>query len=244
MKQVLSILTTAILMWTVSDSSSAEHLQSHSRETGPPSARLAPRAFSGSTYISGYVGLASLTSSYSGDVVELRWKTSHEMGNRGFEILRSVDLPSWESVGYVRGRGEARSPQEYYFVDFLSDEALGHPTLHYRLRQIDEDGEDRFSPVVSVQTRFASGTAQLFQNYPNPFNPDTKINFSLPDRQHVSLIIYDLLGNEMQRVLDKTLFEEGFHSVSFSGGSLPDGMFIYTLVTQTGRYSRTMEILR
>ena len=50
----------------------------------------------------------------------------------------------------------------------------------------------------------------LSQNYPNPFNPVTKIKYSLPESGMVNLVIYDLMGREVHRLV-KTKQEAGYH---------------------------------
>ncbi len=58
----------------------------------------------------------------------------------------------------------------------------------------------------------------LNQNYPNPFNPSTTVSFRLPHSGHVSLVIYDLLGREVARLVD-TSMRYGIHSVGWNGKS-------------------------
>ena len=60
--------------------------------------------------------------------------------------------------------------------------------------------------------------------YPNPFNPSTTIRFSLPERVHVELKVFDRLGREVARLVDGTI-EAGRHEVRFSGSSLPSGVY-------------------
>ena len=71
-------------------------------------------------------------------------------------------------------------------------------------------------------------TAVLSQNYPNPFNASTKISFWLPDSRLVNLKVYDLLGREVQTLVnDQTV--EGSHTVTFDGADFPSGIYFYRL---------------
>ena len=50
----------------------------------------------------------------------------------------------------------------------------------------------------------------LEQNFPNPFNPTTTIYYQLPTDSRVSIVVYDLLGREVKRLVDETK-EAGYH---------------------------------
>jgi len=76
-------------------------------------------------------------------------------------------------------------------------------------------------PVIPSET-------QLFQNYPNPFNPVTTIRFNLSSTSNVTLIIYDILGREIETVLNK-LLKPGEYSINFNGKYLSSGVYIYQL---------------
>ena len=75
----------------------------------------------------------------------LHWETASEINSAGFEIQRSVDGNAWKPEGYVPAAGTSYVPRRYEFVDQI--EAAGEQ-LRYRLRQIDRDGTEEFSPVV------------------------------------------------------------------------------------------------
>src|SRR5690606_38595499 len=64
----------------------------------------------------------------------------------------------------------------------------------------------------------------LEQNYPNPFNPSTSINYQIPEDGFVSLKIYDVLGNEIQTLVNenKTM---GKYTAAFDAGKLASGVY-------------------
>ncbi|MDP2301385.1 MAG: glycoside hydrolase family 9 protein [Ignavibacteria bacterium] len=89
---------------------------------------------------------------------------------------------------------------------------------------------------------------QLYQNYPNPFNPETNIQWELGTGGHVSLIIYDLLGNEVTRLVDENK-PAGSYNVKFSTSStkstaLTSGVYFYRLQVDNNVTVRKMILLR
>ncbi|HMS65733.1 MAG TPA: T9SS type A sorting domain-containing protein, partial [Ignavibacteria bacterium] len=72
----------------------------------------------------------------------------------------------------------------------------------------------------------------LSQNYPNPFNPKTKITFDLPVDAKVKLIIYDMLGKEIIRLVNNEFRSVGRYKVDFNGSNLSSGVYFYKLETE------------
>lgn len=70
----------------------------------------------------------------------------------------------------------------------------------------------------------------LSQNYPNPFNPNTKINFSIPQRSNVTIKVYNSLGMEVSGLVNEAL-EAGNYSVDFDGSALASGVYFYQITS-------------
>ncbi|MFK7846260.1 MAG: T9SS type A sorting domain-containing protein [Rhodothermales bacterium] len=83
----------------------------------------------------------------------------------------------------------------------------------------------------------------LKQNYPNPFNPATTISYALQEDIQVSLVVYDVLGRVVSRLVDG-LQRAGIHDVSFNAQSLSSGIYIYKLEAGSFSESRQMMLLK
>ena len=70
---------------------------------------------------------------------------------------------------------------------------------------------------------------KLRQNYPNPFNASTTISFDLPKNNHVKLIVYDIIGNEITALVNEKK-QAGYHSVVWNPGDIASGMYVYRLI--------------
>ena len=84
---------------------------------------------------------------------------------------------------------------------------------------------------------------ELAQNYPNPFNPQTTIDYALPKASDVSLIVYDMLGREVDVLLDGPQ-AAGRHTVRFGANHLPNGTYVYRLVAADKTITRTMVLVK
>lgn len=80
---------------------------------------------------------------------------------------------------------------------------------------------------------------RLEQNYPNPFNPSTTIGFELGTTADVRLVVYDVLGREVQVLVDGRL-APGEHAVRFEAAHLPSGVYLYRLEVDGRRETRSM----
>lgn len=80
---------------------------------------------------------------------------------------------------------------------------------------------------------------ELKQNYPNPFNPTTQIQYELPQDGNISLIVYNMLGENLIE-LDKGFKMAGTHKVTFDGSMLPSGIYLYQL--RSGDFIRTKKM--
>ena len=83
----------------------------------------------------------------------------------------------------------------------------------------------------------------LSQNYPNPFNPTTTIGFCIKESRFTSLKIYDLLGKEVETLVNEQL-KPGEYEVLFDGGNLSSGVYFYNLTSQNFSETRKMILLK
>lgn len=98
--------------------------------------------------------------------------------------------------------------------------------------------------IVGVEDEIVANSFNLGQNYPNPFNPSTKITYTLAERSDVSLIVYDVLGNEVASLVNNKTQEAGKYDVIFDAGKLASGLYIYTLNTAKFTSSKKMMLLK
>lgn len=96
--------------------------------------------------------------------------------------------------------------------------------------------------VTSVGQTDATVPAEysLAQNYPNPFNPSTNIRFELPTRMFVKLIIFNALGQEVTKLVNKEL-EPGVYKIPWDARSQPSGLYFYRL--QAGGFVETRKMV-
>ena len=103
--------------------------------------------------------------------------------------------------------------------------------------------------VLSVENENGIPTEyNLTQNFPNPFNPLTTIRYSLPEACFVSLKVYNVLGQEVEILVNeyknKGIYEVTFSAVNETGKELPSNIYIYRIVTEKYSASGKMILLK
>jgi hypothetical protein len=169
------------------------------------------------------VELTSLSTSLNGKSVIINWATATEINNLGFEIQRSTDKTSFVKIGFVSGSGNSNVTRKYSFAD---NNVLSSKN-YYRLKQMDINGNYKFSPVVEAETGTVSSFS-LEQNYPNPFNPTTQIKYSLLSNSNVKITIYNTLGEKMNELTNEVQ-QAGVHIMNFNATGLSSGIYFYSI---------------
>ena len=158
--------------------------------------------------------LASFDGSLQDNQVVLNWSTVSQTNNAGWRITRSVDGENFEAVGdFVQGAGTADALLNYTFED---KNLPGVEKVYYRLEQVDLDGSVSRSNVIEVLlgARMPLPTEFAVNVYPNPFNPSTTISYDIPEAAPVSVVIYDVLGQQIRHLVSQHNARAG---IRFSG---------------------------
>lgn len=99
--------------------------------------------------------------------------------------------------------------------------------------------------VYSTKSLASDGMPEGFSlsNNPNPFNPTTTLYFDLPHDSHVKLEIYNILGQRVETLVDQYL-PAGSYSYEWNGSKMASGIYLYSLTTDSGVYTRKMTLMK
>lgn len=169
---------------------------------------------------------------YSGDpVANIGWinKVSEDqriMINTGpFKLEKGTPVDIF--VAYVVGRGT---------------DALNSITI---AKKYDDEAQILFDNNLPLITDVDDNNPiinsfSLEQNYPNPFNPTTRIKYSIPEKDFVSIKIYDVLGKEVTSLIN-TIKDAGSYEVEFDAKNLASGIYLYTI--RAGNFTSTKKMI-
>jgi hypothetical protein len=131
----------------------------------------------------------------------------------------------------------------YSFIYIRDDEADGTRDASKHLFAVIQWLGDL--PGQPTDTKPA-GVNHLAQNYPNPFNPQTTIAFSIRERGHVTISIYNVAGQHLKTVLDESRAAGSYTDVRWdgtdaAGSPVASGVYLYRLVA--GDFSATRKLV-
>ena len=162
----------------------------------------------------------------------LSWTTLSETNNYGFYVRRDG-----ADITFIAGHGTTLQSHTYSYMDSPL------PGQHqYQLKQVDLDGKATLSESVVVDVT-APTKFTLEQNYPNPFNPSTTIRYGLPARTHVTMTIYNALGQQVAELVNGEV-DAGNHDVKFEGSNLASGVYFYRLTAGEHADSKKLILMK
>ncbi|MEJ8819259.1 T9SS type A sorting domain-containing protein [Lacibacter sp. H407] len=159
------------------------------------------------------VTLTHFAASCIGKNALLQWTTGNEENNSHFVVERSSNAQSWKAIAEIKGAGSTSTAQKYMY----SDETYGSK-LYYRLRQVDYNGKETISQVVTVNcSRTDVSVARV---YPNPVQDVMRIT-GITEKTTYSLV------NTYGQVVKQGLLTQQVNTVNVS--ALPSGLYYLKL---------------
>ena len=113
-------------------------------------------------------------------------------------------------------------------ADFLQTSADG-------IINLINNGNYIIPPLANLQAH----KFDLTQNYPNPFNPVTNIEYTIPEKTHVTLKIYDMLGKEVETLVDREP-DAGTYVTIWNGSRYSSGVYFYRLISGNNIQTKKM----
>jgi len=185
------------------------------------------------------VELLSFTANTDLNKISLNWETATEVNNYGFEIERkTTGSENWKKIAFVDGYGNSNSPKSYRYLD---KSVTGGSKFEYRLKQIDNDGQYKYSD--SIEVSITPMSFELLQNYPNPFNSTTNIQFTVSKTTELKINVYTILGEKVLTAA-KGKYDPGFYRVKINTSGLPSGIYIYRLESTEFTSTKKMVYLK
>lgn len=171
------------------------------------------------------VELTAFLSKATSTGVTLTWNTASERNNDHFVVERAEgESDIFRAIGQVKGAGNSSQPQQYQFID-KAPQAVGY----YRLRQVDADGREEFSPIVLVKSEIkATNKVSELVAYPSPATE----TLTVAGASGASLGVFNQFGQKMQET--KLTMEQ---RQQLDVHSLPNGVYFLRDLT-TGQSTR------
>ncbi|MFW5877592.1 MAG: T9SS type A sorting domain-containing protein [bacterium] len=151
----------------------------------------------------------------------------------GLDPRPNSESPAWENLAPI--------PEVAFFSDANYKGAFGETNWATGWTAVDFYGY--FGDILSgVDVYKTDNGLKLSQNYPNPFNYSTNVTYILPEEMEVELLVFDLSGKIVQRVINNEYQIKGEHTVTISG--LKEGMYFYRLSAGTENVTRKMIVTK
>ncbi|MES2890404.1 MAG: T9SS type A sorting domain-containing protein [Bacteroidota bacterium] len=162
-----------------------------------------------------------------GNRVNINWSTASETNNKYFDVEKSIDGGfNWSLVATTKTGGNSAVVKKYEAVDARPVAGLNF----YRIKQVDIDGQYKYSVTVNVKLTVDRSSAFVLSN---PFAADIPVELLSTKNQSVSLALYDLAGKSVAS--DRWSIAKGSSRKSMENvGNLQRGMYILVIKDQNG----------
>ncbi len=196
------------------------------------------------------------------DIEFLRFKLNAQVGEKWFPIFPDtglvsevVDIYDVFTFGKTRQVMEVSSfmaPFEYAIYEYILLEGIGMvfyavaDGFYWTQRGAVINGKKYGITAVKEKEEIIPVTFKLFQNYPNPFNGETTIRYKIPGPGAVVIVIYDMAGREVIKLLDRQTVLPGEYSVTWNGRNsdgIDSSSGVYWVQFRSGTFINTKKMI-
>ena len=125
----------------------------------------------------------------------LSWRTASELNSAYFELQASPNGTTWQRLTKVAAAGTSTVAHDYSYLD-KGLARYGAPVVYYRLHQVDLDGKEYYSPIVTLSPDAAEWNITA---YPNPYEIDLTAQLTTSEAGPVTLTMLDATGRTIMR---------------------------------------------
>lgn len=177
------------------------------------------------------VSLLSFSGYKDGIRNQLRWVTSSEINNRGFQVERSSDGQSYQSIGFVNSLAIGGNSQTLLKYSFSDAQPAG-VKQYYRLKQTDIDGRNTLSNILLIQGEKPTAF-EIASVFPNPTRGQITMLLSAPTNETVNIRVMDLAGRILETRQVNVL--TGNNSIPFDLSKQAKGQYLIQVGEKTVR---------
>jgi hypothetical protein len=186
----------------------------------------------------------------AGGTVQFRWEMQDGTLPGPYDIQMSTNKVDWSQADIIVSSIPNTSTSTFWTAP--TDEYM--PEVYFRIT--DNTGEVGHHFLASGGAAFSIGTQgavknnggaptafRLSTNYPNPFGSMTNINFDVPERSFVTIVVRNELGQEVARLANGML-DAGNYTADFNASQLAAGLYTYTLESGATKLTGKMSVVR
>jgi hypothetical protein len=183
------------------------------------------------------VTFLSINARQKGSGVNVEWSTSQELNSKSFVVEKSADGNSnWNTVASIDGAGNSSTVKNYSAFDAQPLKGVNF----YRIKQVDIDGNFKYSKTVSLKWNINKTGVSVLAN---PFHSSLTVNFSSSTNQVISARLVDITGKQV--AAEKWSITTGNTRKDFSNvNGLQQGMYIITVSGANGEILYNNKVIK
>jgi hypothetical protein len=163
--------------------------------------------------------------------IELFWQTLSERNNLKFEIERSDNSELFYKIGELSGNNSSNNIIDYNFIDYTENKKTD---FFYRVKQIDQNGDYKFSNIIYVKANCKKNNPLLI--YPNPSNSQFTFEIESESETAIQILVYNELGQEIKQIESKNISESKNVKIELNLSEFSSGIYYTKTIVNSEIY--------